>query len=298
MRLKMKNLIFLLIIILLIHLSPSNLYASEPVFKTGNLSTDFKLISKNQSQQLQELNTSIKPKSLFIAGTLSALLPGAGQIYNGDYLKSVLFLAVEGATIYLNYHYTKKGDDQTIYFQNYADQYWSVVRYAEWLNQWASALGGNANIHISPDISLKPWQRVNWDELNQAERSIREFSHTLYPHGHQQYYEEIGKYPQFSQGWDDSKFARGVYSTAGEYFYDTQGKFIYYSGLRGKANDYYNVADKALIVMLTNHVFSMIDALVSANNYNNKLSLDVSLGKTQIGPFVEFYPQLNFHLRF
>ncbi len=50
--------------------------------------------------------------------------------------------------------------------------------------------------------------------------------------------------------------------------------------------------------MLTNHVFSMIDALVSANNYNNKLSLDVSLGKTQIGPFVEFYPQLNFHLRF
>lgn len=275
-----------------------NLFAGDDNFKTGNLQIDFKFSSKKEvNSNFQSLNES-NQKSPILAGALSALIPGAGEIYTGDYLKAVLFLAVEGVSLYLNYYYTKKGDDQTIFFQNYADEYWSVVRYAQWLNQWAEALGGNANIHISPDLNLKPWQRVNWDELNTAERSIKEFSHTLYPYGHQQYYEMIGKYPQYSQGWDDSKFARGEYTVAGEYYHDTKGKFIYYSGLRGKANDYYNIADKALIVTITNHIISMVDAIISANRYNSKLKIDMSLEKFQSNYFVEYYPQLNFRFRF
>jgi hypothetical protein len=289
----MKKLIASLIFVLSL-----NLFAIDNNFRTGNLQTDFKINLQKENQSLTQLNNLSNQKSPILAGALSALIPGAGEIYTGDYLKAILFVAVEGISLYLNYHYTKKGDDQTIFFQNYADEYWSVVRYAEWLNQWASALGGTANIHISPDVNLKPWQRVNWDELNTAERSIREFSHTLYPHGHQQYYEMIGKYPQYSQGWDDSKFARGQYTIAGEYYYDTQGKFIYYSGLRGKANDYYNYADKALIVTITNHIISMVDAIISANKYNSKIKLDMSLEKIQSNYFVEYYPQLNLRLNF
>ncbi|MEJ5304511.1 MAG: hypothetical protein WHV63_01085 [Ignavibacteria bacterium] len=289
----MKKLIASLIFVLSL-----NLFAIDDNFRTGNLQTDFKINLQKENQSSAQLNNISNQKSPILAGALSALIPGAGEIYTGDYLKAILFVAVEGVSLYLNYHYTKKGDDQTIFFQNYADEYWSVVRYAEWLNQWASALGGTANIHISPDVNLKPWQRVNWDELNTAERSIREFSHTLYPHGHQQYYEMIGKYPQYSQGWDDSKFARGQYTIAGEYYYDTQGKFIYYSGLRGKANDYYNYADKALIVTITNHIISMVDAIISANKYNSKIKLDMSLEKIQSNYFVEYYPQLNLRLNF
>ncbi|MCR4416606.1 MAG: hypothetical protein NUV92_02505 [Ignavibacteria bacterium] len=289
----MKKLIASLIFVLSL-----NLFAIDDNFRTGNLQTDFKINLQKENQSSAQLNNISNQKSPILAGALSALIPGAGEIYTGDYLKAILFVAVEGVSLYLNYHYTKKGDDQTIFFQNYADEYWSVVRYAEWLNQWASAFGGTANIHISPDVNLKPWQRVNWDELNTAERSIREFSHTLYPHGHQQYYEMIGKYPQYSQGWDDSKFARGQYTIAGEYYYDTQGKFIYYSGLRGKANDYYNYADKALIVTITNHIISMVDAIISANKYNSKIKLDMSLEKIQSNYFVEYYPQLNLRLNF
>jgi hypothetical protein len=108
----------------------------------------------------------------------------------------------------------------------------------------------------------------------------------------------IGKYPQYSQGWDDSKFARGEYTVAGEYYYDTKGKFIYYSGLRGKANDYYNYADKALLVTITNHIISMVDAIISANKFNSKLKVDMSLEKIQSANFAEYFPQLNFHFRF
>lgn len=293
MRRKMKNLILIFLTLFAI-----NSYAVEPDFRTGNLITDFQLIAKNTSINEPLINQDVKLKSPILAGALSALIPGAGEIYNGDYLKAALFLAVEGVTIYLNNHYNKKGDEQTIFFQNFADEHWSVVRYAEWLNQWASALGGTANISINPDISLKPWQRVNWEQLNQAERTVKEFSHTLYPYGHQQYYEMIGKYPQYSQGWDDSKFALGIYSVAGEYYYDTKGKFIYYSGLRGKANDYYNIADKALIVTITNHIISMIDAIVSANRYNSRVKVEMSLEPTQTPLFVDYTPRLNFQFSF
>lgn len=293
MRSKMKNLIVFFLSLLVI-----NLFANEPEFRTGNLRTDFQLLSNHFSTNELTINQDLKLKSPILAGALSALIPGAGEIYNGDYLKAALFLAIEGVSLYLNNYYTKKGNDQTTFFQKYADDYWSVVRYAEWLNQWASSLGGTANISINPDINLKPWQRINWDDLNRAERTIKEFSHTLYPYGHQQYYEMIGKYPQYSQGWDDSKFALGQYSVAGEYYYDTKGKFIFYSGLRGKANDYYNIADKALIVTITNHIISMIDAIISANRYNSRFKAEMSLEKLQTPFYAEFCPKLNFKILF
>lgn len=294
MRYKMK-----IIIVILLSLFSSKLFAIEPEFRTGNLKTDFLFYSElNGSKELSTNDKSSNYKSPILAGTLSALIPGAGEVYTGNYLKAALFLAIEGVTIYLNHLYTKKGNDQTVYFQNYADEYWSVVRYAQWLNQWASSLGGSANIHIDPNENLKPWYRVNWNELNQAERSIKEFSHTLYPHGHQQYYELIGKYPQYSQGWDDSKFAKGTYSVAGEYYYDTKGKFIYYSELRGKANDYYNIADKALIVTISNHIISMIDAIISANQHNSKISMSAKLNQINFGGMIEYYPEINLKLRF
>lgn len=275
----------------------TNLLANEEIYRTGNLQTDFRnILVQDVNAQYGTENLTGK-KSPVLAGVLSALIPGAGEIYTGDYLKAALFLAVEGVTLYLNYYYTKKGDDQTIFFQNYADEHWSVVRYAEWLNQWAVALGGSANIIIDSDVSKKPWQRVNWDALNKAERTVKEFSHTLYPYGHQQYYEMIGKYPQYSQGWDDSKFAKGTYSVAGEYYYDTKGRFIYYSGLRGQANDYYNIADKALIVTITNHILSMIDAIISANRYNSKVKFSMSLERFNSNDYVEYYPQLNIKFR-
>jgi len=44
---------------------------------------------------------------------------------------------------------------------------------------------------------------VNLGELNRLEGDLGGYySHQLPPHG-EQYYEEIGKYPQFNVGWDD-----------------------------------------------------------------------------------------------
>lgn len=289
----MKLNLFLLASFILITLNI--LHSEENGIYTGNLVSDFR--ASNISQSKVSMSSLVYPdnnfKSPLLSGVMSAVIPGAGQIYNGSYLKSVFFLAIEGVTIYLNYKYNKKGDDQTQLFQNFADENWSVVRYASWLNQWADKLGGMANIFINPDESLKPWKRVNWDQLNSAERTIKEFSHTLYPYGHQQYYEMIGKYPQYSQGWNDSKFAKGEYLIAGEYYFDTKGNFIKYSQMRGKANDYYNVADKALVVTITNHIISAIDAIITTNKNNSRFSAKASLEMIGIGYLIDFVPTLN-----
>ncbi len=80
-------------------------------------------------------------KSPMLAGILSLLIPGAGEIYSEEYLKAGIFVALEAAVITTAVIYDNKGDDKTTEFQNYADDYtnpdhnWSVVRYAEWLNQ-------------------------------------------------------------------------------------------------------------------------------------------------------------------
>ncbi len=59
----------------------------------------------------------------------------------------------------------------------------------------------DANIQINPDETLPPWERVNWNELN-AMTETGVHIH-LPPHGEQQYYELIGKYHQYSSGWND-----------------------------------------------------------------------------------------------
>lgn len=261
-------------------------------FATGNLSTDLRATFKYQALNSKTISATQNEKSLFLAGALSAVLPGAGEIYSESYIKGGVFLLIEAAAWYFNASYTKRGDDQTQFFKNYADSYWSVVRYAEWLNRFAVDLGGTSNININSDPSLKPWQRVNWDEVNAAEKSIKEFSHTLYPHGHQQYYELIGKYPQYNKGWDDAD------PNIKRYFDNLSPNFLHYSSLRGRANDYYNVATKAVLVVVINHLLSFADALWTASSFNSELKTNLSLEKLELGFYSEYYPKFNLQLSF
>ncbi len=261
-------------------------------YSTGNLSTDLKSNFKYQSFESKSVSIAQSEKSVLLAGVLSAVIPGAGEIYSESYIKGGIFLLIEAAAWYFNFSYLQKGDDQTVVFKNFADSYWSVVRYAEWLNRFASDLGGTSNILINADSTLKPWQRVNWDEVISAERSIKEFSHTLYPHGDQQYYELIGKYPQYNKGWNDAD------PNTKRYYDNLSSNFLYYSGLRGKANDYYNVAAKAVLAVVLNHILSLADAIWTANNYNSELRSSLSMERLDLGFYTEYYPQLSLKLSF
>jgi hypothetical protein len=256
---------------------------------TGSLYADSKIIQSNYSELSANTMADDLPskKSPVLAGVLSAIIPGSGQIYNGDYWIAAAFVAVEAALITTAVVYDNKGDDQTTYFQNYADDYtnpdhhWSVVNYAEWLNTYH-----DGNIEINPDETLPPWQRVDWNQVNAAEVG----SHHLPPHGEQQYYELIGKYHEYSPGWNDF--------TGGANKEQISVNFTYYAGERGQANDYYNTASTAIVGIYINHLLAAAEAVWGANRFNDKLAINLRVEPYNFASGTELVPTIKMKFSF
>lgn len=268
----------------------SSLDAQELNYKlTGNLHYDSKVISENQILQKQNslLPSTNEKKSPLLAGLFSLILPGAGEVYAESYWKAGIFFAVEATAIAIGLSNDKKGDDKTVEFQNYANQNWNVVKYAQWLLANKAALGipAECNITIDPNAALQPWERVNWAELNVCEAK---FSHKLEQFGRQQYYEMIGKYPQFNHGWVDQ-----LDDATPEYNANLTSMFLYYAGMRGKANDYYNVATKSVMVIYINHFLSALDGVWSAITFNKDLQISYRYENNNFSRSGELMPTMN-----
>ena len=280
---------------------------------SGSLNLDSK-ISFDKSEKFSKdetKNINENKKSPLLAGALSFVVPGAGEFYSESYIKSAVFVAIEATAITIGLIYDKKGNDQTIFFQDYADgaQGWSALRYAQWTLNHITELNPN----LKPaDYQNKVIQngQVNWDELNKMENDVAGrsgidgsvlgsyYSHRLPKYGEQQYYELIGKYPQFYQGWSDADMSLVSYDEIKQKLDNGGTKFTYYSEERGKANDFYNIASKAVIVVVVNHIISALDAAWSAHGYNSNLQMHASIEKYNTGIKTVYYPQLNLQYSF
>lgn len=266
--------------------------SQENLLLTGNFASDSKLILKNYEMQLSSKhNLQINnKKSALLGGIMSLIVPGAGEIYAEEYWKAAIFIAVEAAAITTAIIYDKKGDDKTAEFESFANQNWSAKRYAEWTLANLPVL--NPSLNASDFNIINPNGTVNWSELNRLERAIGHgYSHTLAPYGDQQYYEMIGKYPQFSHGWNDSIFEETDYHILSP-------NFKVYSIMRGKANDLYNVASTAVIFIYVNHFLSALDAAWSVANYNSEIAMKMRVEEINLAGQIEFVPTINFSLSF
>ncbi len=264
----------------MVMLMPAVSFATNPPFKSESLS--YSIFDQNvmgycsgsvldgmESRDGMRSNTTISRKSPLLAGFMSAAIPGAGEVYAGRWWRGIMHFGVELAAWGFYFHYDSRGDSQTRLFERYANQHWSVVKYAQWLNDYLGA-----NININGDTSLPPWERVNWTELNDFEKTVPHFSHRLDPYGTQQYYEMIGKYPQFNRGWEDStphpdpSVEVSVNNGPGLYYHDISEMFLFYSGKRGYANTLYARAHNAAIVVFLNHFISAFHAAYLAHRFN------------------------------
>ncbi|CUT02416.1 hypothetical protein [Candidatus Kryptobacter tengchongensis] len=254
-----------------IFLFASVLTAQDLKFLTGQVGIDL---------GMAQVQNDVKKLSPLKAGLMSAVVPGSGELYTKSYLKSALFFTVEIVSWYFYFTYTKRGDEQTQRFKQYADENWSVVDYAKWMNEWMTRYGGQDApiISINPNENLKPWQRIDWVELNQAEEYISRkaggFSHRLPFYGEQQYYELIGKYHQYAPGWND--FDKNFVPEDISLLSPTP-RFKFYSLERGKANDFYSIATTSAFVIVVNHILSAMDATVSAILHNKRVKTETSL---------------------
>jgi hypothetical protein len=256
---------------------------------TGNLQVDF--FGQQQRAEAQLMQSEVpddatRRKSPWLAAGLSLLVPGAGEFYAENYWKAAAFLAIDIAAWSLAHSFDKKGDRQTDFFQNYANRNWSPGKYAkfaletyvppaEWVN-YNGLLASNWE-------SRPPSEQVNWVMLNALERHIsgtangRYFSHTLPPYGDQQYFELIGKYQQFYQGWNDADPSLVTYDQISAKINSDYTNFKYYAGERGKANDFYTTATTYVTVAIVNHVLSAVDAAWTASSYNRHLSASMRI---------------------
>ena len=231
-----------------------------------------RLLTSPDLQEQTPAPAEARYQSPWLASGMSLVVPGAGEVYTGSYLKAAAFFAVEVAAWAVAYTYDKKGDRQTNLFQDYADAHWSAVRYGTYAAQLPPVAGKQYDWLIQGYSQYPPWDQINWSELNRMERDIGAdpgytyYTHVLPQRPDQQYFELIGKYPQYNQGWDDAD------PTANSYVYgdhNVTAHFAYYAGQRGQANTYYTTASTFVTIAVANHIVSAIDAFFTAKAHNN-----------------------------
>jgi len=262
--------------------SDNSTYKSNSYLNIRNKVLDSEFKSKNINLQINDIDSS-KLKSPILGGLFSAIVPGSGQLYAKNYLKSAIFIAAEAGLWVVYAVFQGKGNDQTTTYQNYANGNWNMRKYAQWLKD-QSFTGANGIDMSSNDVTLRA-------QINACE-SASGFSHQLPPPGDQQYYEVIGKYQTYISGWSTADV--GIINKNNYENYHLQ-QVSDYMDSRQKANDYFNKGTTTLMVVVLNHLVSAVDGVLSVNSYNNKYVLkgNVSfapvysyrLGRTVVTPF-------------
>lgn len=285
---------------------------------TGVLSHD--LFSVDTVSSRKDSIVRFETHSALKSGLFSFLIPGAGQAYNGNYMKAAGFFAVELTGWIVNAIWTKKGNDETNLFRIYADGtaangyrdgHYSVVRYASWIQQNLTTLLTENNNGQLPNQTIvaeaeqysaeminnsggpAPWNKINWFALNNVENLIGGyFSHWLFAYPGVEYYKEIGKYPQFRQGWDDENPAYLDYNSLRN---DTPNS-AYYENLRGTATGLYNVALAGACVIIANHFVSAAEAAIWAHNHVKPIQASVGISPLPQG--MGYQSEINLAVHF
>ncbi|MGH7449849.1 MAG: DUF5683 domain-containing protein [bacterium] len=261
----MKSKIFITVIIA--GLSTTTLWAQTPQFSRLALLQNCDCEQRNELAEAQQAAfavrmapafyfvdslTSLSPPRERSAGKaflFSAVIPGAGQIYNKSFLKGLAFLGVEVGAWAVYAVYTQRGNDQEDAFEAYARAHWSEDEY------WASLarLSGC-------DVNNRPCLR---------DYESKTFSHFLPDEPNQTYYENIGKYDQFNAGWDDS--------ISGEAKERDSANRSLYTRLRKKANDQFKIATYGTSIVLVNHVISALDAAYTTYKFNREIKASMGM---------------------
>ena len=184
-------------------------------------------------------SSSVQGRHLSKVGILfSAAIPGTGQIYARSWVKGVVFLAAEVALWIGSSNWNDEGDQIKKTFHDYANIHWSEERWESLYNS-----GTDPSTHHLPQ-----------DDQGNTIKT-------------QQYYEMIGKYDQFMQGWDDW-VSGGPDLTPNRDAYET---------LRDDSNRAYIKASYCTMAILANHVISAMDVALTIHKVNAKAQMGVAM---------------------
>lgn len=201
--------------------------------------------SLTREQQLAKLPGYKLPKRALF---LSALIPGAGELYADSYLKAAAFFMVEVSAWTFYAVYNQKGKDKEKEFQQFADENWDPMAWLAWYDSAPKELQDRFT-HASHMVEL----------INQNKKT-------------QQYYEMIGKYSEFVVGWKGvPRDLEHDFDKIIDYRKNNCQIADDYMKQRAKSNDLYATARTGTTIAMLNHLLSAIDAAWTAKQHNNRL---------------------------
>jgi len=199
----------------------------------------------------------IKSKSIPLGIGLSTVLPGVGQLYNGNTGAGIIYLALEAAFIGGTIYFNQKGNLGIEAYEDYADDHWHVV---DWLDVYDPAVDPTthrATVYVD-NRSYAPENEASYAAMI-ADIDDGYSNMTIMKDYH--FYENIGKYQQFKHGWDDwypgsedlDAPAYGIYASYSPNQYQ-------YSSMRREANKLLDFGTYFGTAIFLNHFMSAIDA--------------------------------------
>ncbi len=266
---------------------------------------------------IENPNVSTASRSIPLAFGLSAVLPGAGQVYNKQWIKAAVAITLEA--VFVAGYISRKNDGNTLEdeYIAFAHEDWNPSQYGNWLNDFTEFLNISDNAGIDVPIILtdigvdfqhpENWNSSDWEsvramfsQINNTERNVyhpetgASFSHQLPEFAEQQYYELIGKYFQFSPGWsdyppwitEDGEFTDAIdpeQSAPDGSKVNPSPKFYAYAELHAESQDLFRDASKFGLMIMVTHVVSAIDAAVSAKLHNQRIQPTMSMSVSADG---------------
>lgn len=238
-----------------------------------------------------------KLKSSRKAFFLSLIFPGLGEAYVGS-KRGFVFLGVEGLAWWMYLTNNREGKDIEDEYKKFADRYWTYYvedpgnpgtpvyteryTYWEWLKQ---------EYKIPDNIGPENFAQIKDLIEEKTKTGGYESYHNLPSTNTQQYYEMIGKYPQFLYGWEDivdhnPSLVDNEGNPTFNYTENRQGinspLRMKYVSMRGDSNDKLNAAQRGIYIMMVNRIFSAIDAARLAYHYNKRIESDLSMVRVRI----------------
>jgi hypothetical protein len=205
-------------------------------------------------------------KSVLLAATLSAILPGLGEYYVGDNIgRGMIFTGVEVGLWIGMIHWQQEYNSAQNAFYSFSSSHFSKGRYALHLDslllsdtQWVRQLYPT-NRADSSNIASINRAEATLDSLKQIFPDLpdSDYTHRLVDPNvdFQQYNEMISKYWQYISGWDKV----GNWSAA--------------SFMRADAQHQADIANDFLFGIILNHALSALDAALLARDHNSAIRL-------------------------
>jgi hypothetical protein len=261
----MKKLLSLFLVFLLSY--PVHIVGQEMPFTHRSLTERDMLLSTLQYGQVEVEEDTIVfeyEKSPSKALAFSAVIPGAGQFYSGAIWEGALFLGLEAAFWGGRFYYKSKGEDLEDEYIEFADEKWDIAKWFEACGTHEYNMLENSH-HIY--VVCNGQQYIVNDSLPGNLPNYIELAHSglLQPIKNRDFYENIGKYDQFSGGWEDFS----DYNPNPDTLIVTPLRDNYLTK-RYDSNQALKAASKFFTAVMFNHLISAFHAQIAAKHYSSE----------------------------